>query len=68
MNDISENKAMKGKEKAQFVDQVKDGFQLDIKSYKSQVESTFAQILESFEIDINLLKKKVNLMDFISKD
>ncbi len=56
---------LKGKNDVLSVEQVKEGFVLDIKSYKSQVESTFSQILESFEIDINSLQKKVNLMDFI---
>ena len=56
---------LKGKNDVLSVEQVSNGFILDINSYKSQVESTFSQILESFEIDIANLQKKVNLMDFI---
>lgn len=56
---------LKGKSDVLSIDQVEKGFILDLSSYKSQVESTFAQILESFDIDINSLQKKVNLMDFI---
>ena len=55
---------LKGKYEVKPVELVTDGFELDIKSYMSQIESTFTQILESFEIEINP-QKKVNLMDFI---
>ena len=56
---------LKGKSDVLAVEQVKDGFILDINSYKSQIESTFSQILESFDIDINSIQKKVNLFDFV---
>ena len=56
---------LKGKSDVLSIDQVPDGFILDLNSYKSQIESTFTQILESFDIDINSLQKKVNLMDFV---
>lgn len=39
---------------------------IDIKSYKSFIDSTFSQILESLDININQLKEKVNLLSFFS--
>jgi DNA polymerase I len=56
---------LKGKDDVLSIELVKPGFILDVSSYRSQIESTFSQILESFDIDMNSLQKKVNLMDFI---
>ena len=56
---------LKGKTDVCLLDEVDNNFILDISAYKSIAESTFTQILESFDIDINSLQKKVNLMDFL---
>ena len=58
-------KFIKGNNSVTHIDLVKRGFKIDINAYKSQIDSTFNQILDSLGINIDTLQNKVNLMDFL---